>query len=740
MYQDTVNSAKDAFISVNKWHENLSNLHKTHYDALVNSYLCQYKNFLNPIAQGSLQSPSFEQLIEYSTDFFQRTILLMDVLRKRGDNSLEHKNAGYPLVLKFPYELLIDGRNLPNPVNYSLLKILPSVDYPTNSNLRPIIIIDPRGGHGAGIAGFKQDSEVGESLRAGHPTYFIAFSHEPVPGQTLLDIARAEARFIEYVREYHLLAGKPVIIGNCQAGWALMGLAAARPDLPGLVIVNGAPISYWSGVNGSNPMRYSGGLMGGAWLTRFASDLGNGRFDGTHLVSNFEKLNPANTYWTKLYNLFSKIDSEEKRFLEFEKWWSNPTLLNSEEIETIVDDLFIGNSLANKSRFNNRVDLRKIEAPIVVFCSYGDNITPPQQALNWIVDTYPTDLSLRSAGKTIVYLTHAHIGHLGIFVSANVAKREHRQLIGALDAIDLLPPGLFELVIKERENGEYEVVFEARQIDDIRSVDYDGREEEHIFEVVDRISTVNNLFYEWLVRPWMRLVINEPIAEFIRQIHPFNLRHVIWSSMNPFLCWLPVVAEHIRTHRNPAKIDNPLLAWQQAFSNVIENSLNNYRDMRDATYEMWFYTVYGGLSATNMRNKSEQFTEITTNWDHELAKRLHEELPRGNCLKGILRILLLLGQKNGTMSKERIEQLARQSREVLEPFGIDPLNLHSMVHMQSLLVFAYPKESIETLPSLITDQQKEQVIKTIITIYPEVLDENSKVAELWQQIKDVLDI
>jgi hypothetical protein len=47
-------------------------------------------------------------------------------------------------------------------------------------------------------------------------------------------------------------------------------------------------------------MRYTGGLLGGSWLTALMGDLGNGKFDGAWLVANFENLNPANTFWTKL--------------------------------------------------------------------------------------------------------------------------------------------------------------------------------------------------------------------------------------------------------------------------------------------------------------------------------------------------------------------------------------------------------------------------------------------------------
>ena len=87
--------------------------------------------------------------------------------------------------------------------------------------------------------------------------------------------------------------GKPCVIANCQAGWAIMAMGAIHPDLMGPMIIAGSPLSYWAGVKGQNPMRYTGGLSGGTWLTALSSDLGNGRFDGSLLVSNFEKLNPA---------------------------------------------------------------------------------------------------------------------------------------------------------------------------------------------------------------------------------------------------------------------------------------------------------------------------------------------------------------------------------------------------------------------------------------------------------------
>ena len=109
----------------------------------------------------------------------------------------------------------------------------------------------------------------------------------------------------------------------------------------------GSPLSYWAGVHGKNPMRYLGGLLGGTWLTSLAGDLGNGIFDGANLVANFESLHPDNTYWKKIYNVYSKVDTEPPRFLEFEKWWGSPVLLNAEEMQSIADQLFVGNKLVS---------------------------------------------------------------------------------------------------------------------------------------------------------------------------------------------------------------------------------------------------------------------------------------------------------------------------------------------------------------------------------------------------------
>lgn len=232
---------------------------------------------------------------EYTIDAWQRTFLFHDVMRKRGNNFTDHLKAGNPPALSFKYKIISDGRNLEKPVNYALARILPEPGENYYPGTRPVVIIDPRAGHGPGIGGFKEDSEIGIALKNRHPVYFILFYSNPVPGQTINDVLEAEIAFLEIVAKLHTDADRPAVIGNCQAGWATALLAANRPDLTGPVMLNGAPLSYWSGRGLNNPMRFKGGLAGGNWLASMLADMGNGRFDGAHLVAGFEDLNPGNT-------------------------------------------------------------------------------------------------------------------------------------------------------------------------------------------------------------------------------------------------------------------------------------------------------------------------------------------------------------------------------------------------------------------------------------------------------------
>src|SRR5690606_1432503 len=160
-----------------------------------------------------------------------------------------------------------------------------------------------------------------------------------------------------------------------------------------------------------------------------------------------------------------------------------------------------------------RIDLRNIRSPIIVFCSKGDNITPPPQALGWITDLYQDDAEVRAHGQTIVYAVHESIGHLGIFVSGSVARKEHQEFTSNIDLIDVLPPGIYQAEITDKTPdtpnadlayGDYVLAFARRGVADVRDIVEPNEEDERRFAAVKRISEINLGMYRSFVQPWVR--------------------------------------------------------------------------------------------------------------------------------------------------------------------------------------------------------------------------------------------
>ncbi|MFY9655591.1 MAG: DUF3141 domain-containing protein, partial [Methylocystis sp.] len=90
-------------------------------------------------------------LPEYMVDAFQRNVLFLDLLRQRGDEEIEITSRPMATVLRFDHEVLMSGRSLPRPINYSLLRIMPLPGVAIDPRKRPVVVVDPRAGQGSGI-------------------------------------------------------------------------------------------------------------------------------------------------------------------------------------------------------------------------------------------------------------------------------------------------------------------------------------------------------------------------------------------------------------------------------------------------------------------------------------------------------------------------------------------------------------------------------------------------------------
>jgi pimeloyl-ACP methyl ester carboxylesterase len=620
------------------------------------------------------------------------------------------------------------------------------------------VVVDPRAGHGPGIGGFKADSEICVALKAGHPCYFVGFLPEPVPGQSMGDVAHAEARFLQRIIDLHPDAdGKPCVIGNCQAGWAVMMLAAIRPELFGPIIVAGSPLSYWAGVHGQNPMRYTGGLVGGGWLAALTSDLGHGKFDGAWLVQNFESLNPSNTLWSKQYNLYAKIDTEAPRYLGFERWWGGHVNLNAEEIQFIVDELFIGNNLAAgriQARNGMTVDLRNIRSPIVIFCSKGDNITPPAQALGWILDLYEDVDEIRSCGQTIVYTVHESVGHLGIFVSSGVARKEHDEFSSNIDLIDMLPPGLYEAVFECKAadatspdliSGDWVMRCEARTLEDIRRLGANDPPDDRCFATAARLSEINVSLYRAFVQPAVRAVASAPAAEFMKKLHPLRLQYELFSDANPLMASFAHLSEWVRDHRVPVANDNPFVALQDAVSGQIVTMLDAWRDARDAWYEQVFFSVYGSPALQTMTGVDAAMTRSV----RKMGKsKLHDELLQariaelksrialGGLREAMIRSLLYVGMARGAIDERGFEMVRRIRHSQSQMPQLSLSEFKALLREQYFMLLVDEESALAAIPSMLPADR--DVCLKALDLVKQVLSARGEIAgEAAQRLKRI---
>jgi Protein of unknown function (DUF3141) len=569
--------------------------------------------------------------------------------------------------------------------------------------------------------------------------------------------------FLEKVIALHPQAeGKPCVIGNCQAGWAIMMLASVRPELFGPIIIAGSPLSYWDGVHGRNPMRYSGGLLGGSWLTALTSDLGAGKFDGAWLVLNFENLNPANTLWTKQYNVYSKIDTEAQRYLGFERYWGGHVNLNAEEIQFIVDQLFVGNNLAAgkiQTSDGNPLDLRTISSPIVVFCSEGDNITPPPQALSWIPRLYESVDDIRSHQQTIVYSVHQKVGHLGIFVSGAVAHKEYTEFSDNVDLIDVLPPGLYEATFERKgadtanpdlTSGDWVMRCEERTLDDIRALGGNDPADDRCFAAAAELSRINLALYRAFAQPLVRALANPPLAEGMEKLHPLRLPYELFSDANPIMAMLEPMSAWVREHRSAAAPDNPFIAWQENVSKQIIAALDAWRDTRDHFVEQAFFTTYGSPALQAALGIDPAGTQplrrpIKDSWHQELLRTRIAELQARMSIGGLpaatVRALVYVGKARGAVDERGFEMVRRLRQdpgalEIVQRLrqGSNAPNLSlaefkTLVREQFYLLLIDQEAALAAVPKMLPEdaairQQALDVIRRVLTACGPLGDED----------------
>ncbi|MCB4824881.1 DUF3141 domain-containing protein, partial [Roseicella aerolata] len=207
-----------------------------------------------------------------------------------------------------------------------------------------------------------------------------------------------------------------------------------------------------------------------------------------------------------------------------------------------------------------------------------------------------------AAGQRIVYLINPHVGHLGIFVSAVVARREHRAILASLAEIEALPPGLYEMRIEDGPSGEVHraagkaaIRFEPRAVEDLRF----APPPREAFERVRVVSETGLALYRAFLKPWAQAASNPWTAELLRWLHPMRTsRYLLSEEFQPWMRLVAATAAQVAANRHRARPGNPWLSQERAVVGAVSQAAESARALRDAAAERGFATLYSGPTGT----------------------------------------------------------------------------------------------------------------------------------------------
>jgi tellurite resistance protein len=185
----------------------------------------------------------------------------------------------------------------------------------------------------------------------------------------------------------------------------------------------------------------------------------------------------------------------------------------------------------------------------------------------------------------------------------------------------------------------------------------------------------------------------------------------MFGDANPLMQPVGAAAVKAEQERKKADRSNPFLIWEKLWAGGVEQSLDLMRDLRDASYEIACFSIYG----------SPLMTRIGANHAYQRAQENPKELrflpevqaillglDRGGFEEAVIRMLALLAQARGNVRRDRLER----STKVLtkdEPFaslGTD--QRAALIREQSIIVEFEPHRAILTLPELLGDKKQRQ--------------------------------
>jgi tellurite resistance protein len=258
---------------------------------------------------------------------------------------------------------------------------------------------------------------------------------------------------------------------------------------------------------------------------------------------------------------------------------------------------------------------------------------------------------------------------------------------------------------------DYDVHFEPRTMEDILDLD-DGLKDEEAFFPAHIISRMNDDMYRIFLSPWVRAGISDTTAAMIRQMHPLRIERYALSDLNPVMQPVRLLAETVKPYRHPVSAENPFLAMETVFSEVVQTGLNYYRDMRDLTQEFWFKSLYGSpwmkwLFGPQGRVGQERSAVQKLDKKTRLRRKAWAQMAavEGGFVEAMVRIFIAVAGANRNLDKRQfavaekiIKANSRLSRPAADHYKV-------MIKEQARVLELNEKLALEGLAQLLPTQK-----------------------------------
>ena len=305
---------------------------------------------------------------------------------------------------------------------------------------------------------------------------------------------------------------------------------------------------------------------------------------------------------------------------------------------------------------------------------------------------------------------HENVGHLGIFVSGQVAKKEYTEIVSVVKSIEVLPPGLYAMHIVERKgnsgNLEYDVEFVEQRLEDVvERLNRFKRFDEKAFLGAAEVAEFNQRAYELFARPFVQSISNEYTAQLMRIFHPLRLAALGIFGFESVARMARAGSRHRQSAAAAGRSTAAVLFLRAVCIRVDRRSLNYCRDVHDAISEVTFFHTYGTAfallrdsipeSEANLVRESREGPEV---------RQALASIATGGLAEAITRTDYLLAVKDRPLPLHRFQlkqELINRYREYLP--DLSPEQWRRIDGRQEIISQYEPEKAVLTLPKLLGD-------------------------------------